>query len=277
MELALAISAHPDRPDLIIDTLDSILTFATDKVLCVVDGIGWSRYKDMPLPCAKLEGFQHGRPRAPYRNVALVLSVLIDTWPDAEWYAYCDHDVLFGSERFKHNLRMASDMGVWMLGNDGHIDEQGMPLVQAIIGENLQSSYYLLGCLHFFHRDFMNKLREINFFDRFLTLTSGFEGGFFPFYSGYDLSEHMYPSLCRHFGGNIGVFATYDHNKQWHGAHEYFPMRWQPELDPETENFPEASIMHPLKSLDHPIRVYHREKRKQWKALQKKERQSASS
>lgn len=277
MELAVAISAHPKRPDLIIDTLDSILTYATDKILVSVDAVGWDTYRDMPLPAAKLEAFAHGYPKAPYRNVALSLKVLQETWPDANWYCYCDHDVLFGSERFKHNLKMAEEMGVWMLGNDGHIDEVAMPLVQSLVGENLKRSYYLLGCCHFFHRDFINKLLEINFFDRFLTLTSGFDKGFFPFYSGYDLSEHMYPTLARHFGGNIGVFATYDHEGNWHGAHRFFPMRWKPDLDPETENFPEASIMHPIKDLNHPIRVYHREKRKQWKDSQTKAKQSASS
>ncbi len=118
----------------------------------------------------------------------------------------------------------------------------------------------------------MSKLQEINFFEKFLTLTSGFGNGFFPFYSGYDLSEHMYPTLCRHFGGNIGVFASYDKN-EWHGRGDIFPMRWRPEIDFETENFPEASIFHPLKDLNHPIRVHHREKRKEWKNLQNQEKQ----
>jgi hypothetical protein len=277
MELAVAISAHPDRPELIIDTIDSILTYGTEKILMIVDAVGWHRYKDIPLPVSKLEGFRHGAPKAPYRNVALALKVLTETWPDADWYCYCDDDVLFGSERFKHNLKMAEDKDVWMLGNDGHVDEQAMPLIQALIGAPIKSSYYLLGCLHFFHRKFIDKLNEINFFERFLTLTSGFDKGFFPLYSGWDISEHMYPSLCRHFGGNIGVFATWEGETQkWHGAYEYFPLRWKPELDPETENFADASILHPLKTVDHPLRDQFRRKREQWKDLQKKAKQSVS-
>jgi hypothetical protein len=173
---------------------------------------------------------------------------------------------------------MAEDMDVWMLGNDGHVDEQVMPMIQAMIGENLKSSYYLLGCCQFFHRKFMNKLKDINFFERFLNITSNFSNGQFPFYSGYDLSEHMYPSLCRHFGGNIGVFATWDGvKKEWHGASEFFPMRWRPDIDPEVDPFRDASIIHPLKDFDHPIRQYHREKRKQWKDLQQKEKPLALS
>lgn len=274
MELAVAISAHPEKPEVVVDTIDSILVHGTDKILMVVDAVGWDRYKDVPMPCHKLEGFHYGCARAPYRNVALSLSVLTDTWPDCEWYIYCDYDVLFASDRFKKNLIMAEEKDIWMMGNDGHVDVQAMPLIQAMLGEELKNSYYLLGCLHFYHRKFINKLKEINFFERFLTLTSGFGNGFFPFYSGYDLSEHMYPTLCRHFGGNIGVFASYDGvDKKWHGSGEIFPMRWKPEINAETENFLDASIYHPIKAFDHPIRVQHRERRKQWRISQTQTKQ----
>jgi hypothetical protein len=225
----------------------------------------------------KVQGFVHGKPKSPYRNVALALQTLTDTYPDADWYLYTEYDALFTSSRFRENLRLADQQGVWMLGNDGHVDDVAMPLVQAMIGEPFKSCYYLLGCCQFFHRDFIARLKELDFFNKFLTMTNGFTDGYFPFYSGYDLSEHMYPTLCRHFGGNVGVFAHYDEAGQWHGAYEYFPCRWRPELDPQTENFPDPSIMHPLKSYDHPIRQHHRTKRQQWKALLKRERPSESS
>lgn len=277
MELAVAVSAHPDRPEVIRDSVESILAHATDKILCVVDGVAWDRYRRVDLPCDKLEGFPYGCRQPPYRNVAMALSVLTERWPGADWYAYSDYDVLFASDRFRHNLRMAAERGVWMLGNDGHVDEQGLPLVQAIVGEPLRRSYYLLGCLHFFHRDFMSRLLEINFFERFLTMTAGCGNGPFPLYTGYDLSEHMYPSLCRHFGGHIGVFASYDAAAgEWHGAYRHYPMRWRPELDPESEHFPEASILHPLKAVDHPIRAYHRERRQRCKISGTKARPSGS-
>lgn len=276
MEIAVVLNVH-SQPDVIIDTLDSILTYVTDKVLVVVDGASWDDFRDVKLPVGKVQGFYHNKPKSPYRNVALALNTVTDTYKQADWFCYCEADVLFGSERFKHNLKMAEDMGVWMLGNDGHVDNMAMPLVSALIGEPIKSCYYLLGCCQFFHRKFIDKLKEINFFDKFLHMTNGFTEGYFPMYSGYDLSEHMYPTLCRHYGGNVGVFATYDHDGSWHGASEYFPCRWKPELDPETETFPNASIMHPLKKYDHPVREYHREKRNKWKASQTKERQSESS
>lgn len=259
MEISVVLNVHSD-PCLVIDTLESISAHVSQKILTIVDGASWQKFKNFSLPVPKMEGFVHGVPKSPYRNVALGIKTLTEMHPESDWYCYCEEDVLFGSDRFKHNLKMAVDRGIWMMGNDGHVDQLGMPLIQALIGQNLNNCYYLLGCCLFFHRDFISKLNEINFFDRFLNLTNGFQEGFFPFYGGYDLSEHMYPSLCRHMGGNIGVFASYT-NSEWHGSYQYFPCRFRPELDPITENFPEASIMHPIKDLNNPIRVYHREKR----------------
>jgi hypothetical protein len=234
----------------------------TDDILVIVDQAAWGQFKDYPLEAAKIEGFYHNLPKSPYRNVALGLKTVRETYPDADWYCYCEYDVLFGSSRFVHNLKMADEMGIWMLGNDGRREYMALPLIQAMVGEPFKKSYYLLGCCQFFGKKFMDKLFEISFFDKFLTMTNSFNDGFFPFYSGYDLSEHMYPTLAQHFGGNIGVFAHYDENRDWHGAYKFYPVRWNPELDPETENFPEASIMHPLKTIDHKLRVLHREKRK---------------
>jgi hypothetical protein len=128
-----------------------------------------------------------------------------------------------------------------------------------MLGEPLNNSYYLLGCCQFFHRDFINKLNEIDFFDRFLNLTNGFTRNF-PNYNGYDISEHMYPSLCRHFGGNIGVLSTCDEFGKWHGSYQYYPVRWRPDIS-EIDEFKNASIIHPVKSFENPIREFHRKKR----------------
>lgn len=272
MELAVAINTHTRQTDCIRDTIDAISTYATNNILVLVDGCSWDHYKNLSLPAYKMEGFRHGCVKSPYKNVALAIKTIAEKWQNCDWYCYCEYDVLFASDRFKYNLEKAEAMGVWMLGNDGHVDEQEIPLISSMLGNNLRNSYYLLGCCQFFHRKFIEKLNEIDFFNRFLNLTSGFSDGFFPNYNGYDLSEHMYPSLCRHFGGNIGVFATWD-QKKWHGAAEYFPIRWRPEIDIEKDSYKNASIIHPLKSFDNPIREYHRKKREQWKSLQKKEKQ----
>jgi len=258
MKILTILSVH-DRVDTSLDTFDSILSNLSEDVIFLIDGCNWDCWEGVDVAAHKLKGFRHGCPKSPYRNMALALDFACG-FGDFDWICYTEYDVLFTSPRIVSQLMKASEMGVWMIGNDGHVDDKEMPLIESLIGEKLTSHYYLLGCCQFFHRDFMRKLNEIDFFDRFLNMTNEFSEGYMPAYSGYDVSEHMYPSLCRQFGGNIGVLASYSFG-EWHGAYKHYPLRWRPELDPETEDFDEASVMHPLKDYDHPIRRKHREKR----------------
>ena len=260
MEIATVLNVHANS-DVNIDTIDSIFTYVTEKVAVVVDGFGWDKFKSVDLPVHKVKGYRHGQPRAPYKNVALGLMTITDHWPEADWYCYCEYDTLFASDRFKKNLQLADESDVWMLGFDGRVDPQRIPLVEAMLGEPLTRGYYMIGCCQFFSAKFMNTLKDIRFFDRFLNMVSSFPPCDFPHYKGYDISENLYPSLARHFGGNLGVFATWD-GKKWHGDGEHYPIRWQPEL---VEVHPEASILHPLKQYDHPARVHHRNIRQQLK------------
>ena len=247
MKIATVMNVHADIP-CVLDTIDALKTYVTEDILVLVDGVAWDKFKNVDLGVAKVKGFPHGKPKSPYRNVALALSTLIDLFPNHDWYHYTEFDVLFCSDRFKKSLKLAEEMKVWMLGNDGHVDSVNMQLVEALIKDKFKSNYYLIGCCQFFHKDFINKLKEINFFEKFLNLTNSFSDGYFPLFNAYDISEHMYPTLCRHFGGNIGVFAHYDEYGNWHGSYKIFPVRWKPEINPETENFAEASIMHPIKT-----------------------------
>lgn len=267
MKIAAVLNVHSDL-DCVNDTIDSIRAFVTKDILVVVDGAKWDEFKNAEIKAGKIQGFYHNKPKSPYRNVALGLKTVFETF-QADWYLYCEYDVLFASKRYQKNLEIAEKKNIWMLGHDGHVDGLAMPLIQSIIGEKLNQCYYLLGCCLFFHKEFLEKLNDINFFEKFLTITNNFSDGFFPFYSGYDLSEHMYPTLCRHFGGNIGVFATYDEDGKWHGAYEHFLCRWKPEIT-EEDPYKEASIIHPVKSKDHIIRKYHKEKRDIWmKSIEK--------
>ena len=261
MNLSLLLNVHENSP-VVNDTIESILNYATKDILMLVDGVAWSQFESASYPVKTMCGFRHGCPKSPYRNMALGLKMLVETYPESDWFCYFEYDGLFASERFKESLVAADNMNVWMLGCDGHIDDKEMPLVESMVGEKFKSYYYLLGCCLFFNRNFMQKLVEMQFFDRFLNLTNHFSEGYMPGYSGYDLSEHMYPSLCRHLGGNIGVFSSYDEHGMWHGSYRNFPVRWKPQINPETEYFPESSIIHPLKEYDHPIRVSQREVRK---------------
>lgn len=257
MIVSTLVSAH-SKPDVVLDTIDSIKIYMTDNILLIVDGAS-SEFDSLEFPVTMIKGFPHSVPRSPFRNMALGLMNLVDKYPDSDWYCYIEYDCLVTSARFKANLEKADELNVWMLGNDGHVDNIQLPIIESLIGSPLRSSYYLLGACQFFSKHFIKKLIEIDFFQRFLNLTNGFSDGLFPYYSGYDINEHLYPTLTRHFGGNIGVFATYDYTKsKWHGSYEIFPVRWQPELDPDTENFSSASLIHPLKTFNHPIREHHR-------------------
>lgn len=257
MKISAVLNVHsPDK--VIIDTLESIFCNLTKDVLVVVDGAKKDKFKDFSIPVNSMVGFRHGVAKSPYRNVALGLKSLYELHPDSDWFCYTEYDVLFGSTRILGQLLKAEEMGVWMLGNDGHVDEITLPFIDSLIGEPITQSYYLLGCCQFFHNKFMKKLCEIDFFDKFLNLTNQFSEGYMPQYSAYDISEHLYPTLCRHFGGGIGVLASYDQMGKWHGAYQYYPVRWRPDLHPVDDDFEEASIMHPLKDYDHPIREKHR-------------------
>lgn len=263
--ITTVLNVHDDV-DCALDTIDSIKKYVGGNILVIVDGVHWKKWEKVNVPAHKMCGFQHGCAKSPYRNVALGIKSAWDLWgSQSKWICYTEYDVLFTSDFFKKNLEAAEEMGVWMLGNDGHIDDKEMPLVESMIKEKFKSYYYLLGCCQFFSCEFMKKLDEIDFFDKFLNLTNQFTQGYMPGYSGCDISEHMYPSLCRHFGGNVGVFASYDEMGQWHGHYRYFPMRWRPNINFETENFEESSIMHPIKDISDPLRVHHRKIRESLK------------
>jgi hypothetical protein len=125
-------------------------------------------------------------------------------------------------------------------------------------------SNYLLGACVFHHRDFIQKLLDVDFFDKFLFYTNDFSQGFFPGYEeqgGYDFGEHLYPTLAAHYGGNIAELAKYvEREKKWHGYYEHFPVRFRPPLE-SLKLCENACIMHPVKNYNHPIRKYHRKKR----------------
>ena len=55
----------------------------------------------------------------------------------------------------------------------------------------------------------MQQAMKLNFFERFLyCIQMIFHNGFFPgFCDGWDLSEHMLPTLAKHWGGEVQQFA----------------------------------------------------------------------
>jgi hypothetical protein len=254
MKISCVLNVHSNT-ELVLDTLDSIRKWVTEDILVVVDGSQWDWGERLMIPAHKMRGFAQRISRSPYRNVALGIQQAWGLWDDVDWLCYVEYDALFASDRFRYNLEMAEKQNVWMLGNDGRLEHFTVPWLESLVG-GMKDGYYLLGCCQFFSRQFLLKLAETNFLEKFLHLSNGFNK--VPEYSGYDISEYMYPTLARHWGGNIGVFASWDGQK-WHGAHDIFPMRWRPDIEGD---FPNASIIHPLKNFASPLRVLHREKRR---------------
>lgn len=260
MEIATILNVH-SNPKLIIDTLDSISTYVGENILIIIDGAS-KELDNVKFPATSIKGFYHNYNKAPYRNVALGLWKAYEAFPKADWFCYTEADCLFTSSSFKKNLLIADRNDVWLLGNDTHRDKYKFPLIEAIIKEKINCCYYVLGCCVFYCKEFIERLMEINFFERLINVSQHFTQGFFPNYTGHDLSEHLYPTLAVHFGGDVGSFAKFDlPTRMWTGNFRKFPVRWMPELD-VSDVSKDATIAHPVKDYFNPIRVEHREKRK---------------
>lgn len=259
MEISIVLNAHRDT-ELLKDTVDAIRTYCTNQILVVVDGTHWDWTKDLTVPASYLKGFPHNTFRSPYRNVAYGLMSALKKWPDSDWYCYCENDVLFASKEFSSDLAAADRENIWCLGTNVRIGEVKIPYLERILGLSFQKSFYVLGCCMFLSGKFVRRLHRDDFFKKLLTYTNGFENGFFPGYDGYDLSEHMYPTLADYYGGGVAQFSTwYSKWEKWDGDYRKYPIRWKPEI---SECYPETSILHPLKTVNHPIRQILREKRK---------------
>jgi hypothetical protein len=252
VKIAAVLNVH-DNTFLALDTIDSIQTWVTNDIVVVVDGEAWNSWgKYAFLPC-KIKGFHHGASRNPYKNVAYGLSTLADKY-DADWYLYTEFDTLFLSDQFKEDLEKAEQENIWYIASDLKQTNQDLPLIEQILKIKLKQVWKNLGCCLFFHKNYINKLKELNFFDRLLTWTSSFSKDHVPginplFY--HDISEYIYPSLALHYGGNLLNISTWeDNSKSWLRDKRY-ALRFRPDIE---ECPDDAIIVHPIKKLDNPIR-----------------------
>ena len=260
MNISVILNAHNDS-ELVLDSLDAIRTYVSDQIEVVIDGARWEWGSKLALPAYKTRGFIHAAAKSPYKNIVLGLMIAAERW-DSDWYCYCEPDVLFTSDAFKTDLQAAADQGIWAIGNDHRVRDVTFPLIEHMLKLEFRCSRYLLGCCVFYKRELIKKLQEIDFFEKFLHLTSPFYNGFFPGFreqGGYDIAEHIFPTLAYQFGGKVAQFADWDSvTETWSGYYEKYPMRWQPDIE---EFFPNATIIHPLKDYDSPLRNYYREVR----------------
>lgn len=280
MQIAVVLSVHENSP-VYRDTLESVKTYLSDDVVLLVDGFAWKQFEQEKVE--KIEGFRHGKPSAPVRNMALGLMEAWKKWGNSKnWYCYMEYDCLVGSGETLKHLAMADERGYWLLGNDLRELNGTMPELERICGASGIKLYSFLGCCLFFSSKFISELNKNDFFRKFLDYTNFFSSEFKLFsedpareYFGnripkthtprsvrplpvYDSSEFIYPSLAVHYGGSVEQLASWDQTLEtWGGNCRHYPMRFTPDLS-GNDPFQEACIMHPIKDANNPIRAYHR-------------------
>ena len=262
MKIAAIIQAHNDD-DVVLDTIDSVKRWMTTDILTVVDGVSWGGIdKDKFSSSHLVRGLNHGLPNNPYRNVFFGLKQAYDKWPDKDWYCYLEYDCLVTSNSFESDLKKAEKSNYWLLGTDLRMKKCKFPFVEKIIDKKFNETFYVLGCFYFLHRNYIAALNDLNFFDKFLSLTNHFSNGFFPMGSGradclaghrngsqnmvntfgpiFDLSEELIPTLAYYLGGKIGSLSfwgdgsTHPH-KAIVGANR-MPTTSQTAMDDSTHN-----------------------------------------
>lgn len=267
MKISVILSAHENSP-LYRDTLESVRTYLSKDVAVLVDGFGWRQFESESVD--KIEGFRHGKPAAPSRNMALGLMGAWERWGEsADWYCYIEQDCLVGSGEMRQHLSMAEERGYWLLGNDLRRPNGSMPELERLCGSSGIKLHSMLGCCLFFSRRFMSELIGRDFFGRFLSHTNFFPAEFGLRPEGaekilpvHDTSEFIYPSLAVHYGGSVEQLAYWDeYSEKWGGNYLFYPMRFRPDLSGE-DPFQNACVMHPIKDVDSPIRSYHRSLRR---------------
>lgn len=245
--------AH-SNPMLVRDSIEAIQCHLTDDILVLLDSAN-KEFTEEKLPCRHVIGLPHGCPRAPYRNKTLAIKTASNTFKDVDYLLYLEPDVLISSNVILDRLEKSKERGVWCLGSDHRRGNLEIPFIDKLIGKTVTESHYLLGCCIFYHMDFLRKLHSLDFFDRFLWLTNNFQDGFYPNYPGYDIDEHLYPTMAVALGGVVEGLAYCRDDGKWMGNWRDYPLRFRPEIGDEALG---SCIAHPVKRLDHPARRYQR-------------------
>ena len=172
LNVSVVLNTHENSP-LFQDTLESVRANLTNDVLVVVDAFAWKDFDGRDIPAHVLKGFHHGKPAAPYRNMALGLMQAWQVWSDrADWYCYMEYDCLVAGD-VKSDLASLSHH--WILGNDHRVSNMRLPFIDNFL-KSEPSLNYLLGCCVFFNVKYLRRLAELDFFTRFLHYTNFFTG-----------------------------------------------------------------------------------------------------
>ena len=257
MKLSVVVNCHENSLTLK-DTLDSISCYLSKDILLVCDSYKKDEFKDIKN-VYKIDGLIHNYSKSPYKNVALGLFNAYQIWnKNVDWYCYIEPDCLISKNNILQDLQQTD---AWMCGNNlrsGKLSDKNIfidgkiAFIEKIINKTLDDNfYYMLGCCVFFKNEFLEKLVQLDFFNKFIFFTNSLYSGNYINYRGYDISEHLYPTLCYNLGGKIKEFANFDNINSPNGDYKKYYMRFRPELGlADFEICKNSYIMHPLKSHD---------------------------
>jgi hypothetical protein len=145
MNFAAIVHSH-SKPDITKDTVDSVKTYATKDVVCLIDGASWDQFGDLGVE--KIKGEVHAYKASPYRNQILGLKELYNRYPDKDWYWHLEYDTLLLTNGFKSEINKLKN--VWVAGCDYRLYELDYPAIEDMIGERIKSSHYFIESQRFF-------------------------------------------------------------------------------------------------------------------------------
>jgi hypothetical protein len=99
-------------------------------------------------------------------------------------------------------------------------------------------------------------IMDIDFFDKIIEETKNFDKGIFPGYNQYAFEESLFATTARWMGGMIYNFAS---SEAWGSVGDWkkYYVKFGKSLTPE-EISSSATIIHPLKNVNDPIRIHYR-------------------
>lgn len=256
MEIATIINVHKN-PESARDIIDSVRVWTTNKILLIVDKVGWRYFEKFNHPDTVVRcGVVHNARRSPYKNMAIGLKEAYKLWPKVDWYNYFEYDALYLNDNFKKDLQLHQIKGTSAVGFN-HVIKYGSNdhwIVKKILGESHNQQIFcnkLLGAVTFYSNHAISKLSNLCFFDELLELTKDYHRGYLPSFNEYAVEEIVFPSAASIFGpvGNLNINRT-----------PRYKVNFAPEVRPN-EITGEISIIHPIKEADGVIHKHYRKVR----------------
>lgn len=244
MEVAVVMNVH-GRVDVVRDTIDSIRTWMSNKIVIVVDQLGWEHFKDFEYPDTHVVcGLPHGKPKSPYKNFCVGFNEVYKKWPNVDWFCYTEYDMVVVSDQFREDLEFGTQNGISCMGRRyykiGNRRKDHWMAMQ-ILGNRDLPIYKMLGALMFFSRPCVEGLMKFNFFSEVLERSKDYQGTKFPGFCGFAVEEILFPSAAAAFG------PIHDLGSDLAGKYLVRPG-WQPVGLEEIR--PHTTFAHPIKKMD---------------------------